>query len=638
MGRRFRLVGCAVLAMALGACVAHAAEWRYAKKYTSTRHIKAIDFYDSMNGTFVCNRATVGTTTDGGLTWVQFSLNQILPAQKKNSTFNDVFYLDADNRWIVGENGVMVGTTDGGQVWNRISTPVADVLNSVWFVDVNTGWIAGDGGRIHSTTDGGKTWTTLNTRTNNAMRGLFFKDALNGTAVGDGGTIISTEDGGGRWRDMKSPTPMSLKTVQYIGDRGYVVGGNGAAVVSDDGGKTWEEGVSNVPNSNGMPEPIWSMHFVDSMNGAAAAEFGVVLLTSDGGREWASVDPRPTLSRLNDIEWLDSSTIIAVGEFGTVVRSTDAGKSWTKIWSNPDLFSVEFAKGGAGWAVGTGGTVFHTTDDGVTWEPEEIAVPFQLFGVDAVAARTAFIIGDNRTFFERLDGAWAPIQNPRSETEEEERIDGPGAEAALATYGMDFAPSGQVGWTVGDLAKALRTQDGGHHWVSMTGAVQAAGILNTFYAVDAVDDNTVFAVGAAGTIVFSEDAGETWVVAEATEDIYDELRAVSFAPDGVTGWVVGTGGTILKWPFEDADAEGDEKRKWQPQTNAYTADLNAVYAVSPAEAYAAGAGGTILHTTDGGVTWLKEKSPTGLGYRAITLNSAGVPHAVGAWGIIVAFK
>ena len=48
MGRRFRLVGCAVLAMALGACVAHAAEWRYAKKYTSTRHIKAIDFYDSI--------------------------------------------------------------------------------------------------------------------------------------------------------------------------------------------------------------------------------------------------------------------------------------------------------------------------------------------------------------------------------------------------------------------------------------------------------------------------------------------------------------------------------------------------------------------------------------------------------------
>ena len=629
MGRRFRLVGCALLAMALGAGVAQAAQWEYVRKYTMPRHIKAIDFYDSKHGILVGNRAAVGRTSDGGLTWITGGLNAALPPEKKNSTFLDVFVLDAQHAWIVGENAVLFETKDGGEVWTLVPTPARDVLNGVWFVDPDHGWIGGDGGLIFRTTDGGVTWESLNTRMNNSVRGFFFKDTLNGSAVGDGGTILSTEDGGNRWRDMKSPSAMSLKTIQYIGESGWAIGGNGAAVVSADGGQTWEEGVSNVPNSNGMPEPIWGMNFVDEQHGAASAEFGVVLLTTDGGHNWEPVDPRPTLNRLNDVEWLDSSTILAVGEFGTIVRSTDAGATWSSVWSNPDLFSISFADADNGWAVGTGGTVFHTSDGGVTWQPERIAVPFQLFGVSAVSASSAFIIGDNRTFFERTGGAWEPIQNPRSETGGEARIESDdGAELALATYAIDFAPSGKVGWTVGDLAKAIRTEDGGQHWASRTGNVQFATI-NTLYGVAAVDDDNVFAVGAAGTIVHSSDSGETWAEAEKPDDVYEELRAASFTPDMQHGWVVGYGGTILAWT---------DGSRFVKQTNAYASDLYGVEAVSATEAWAAGAGGALLHTTDGGVTWLREKSPTGLAFRGIATSGAGVPYAVGQWGIVVAYR
>lgn len=629
MGRKFRFIGCALLAAALSSGVAHAAEWDFVKKYTITRHIKAIDFYDSKHGAFVGNRAAVGITEDGGLTWTTGGLNAALPPEKKNSTFLDVYFLDAMNAWIVGENGVLFVTKDGGKIWTLVhNVPTYGVLNGVWFVDVNIGWVGGDGGLIFKTTDGGVTWEKLNPRTNNSIRGFFFKDALNGTAVGDGGTILSTEDGGSRWRDMKSPSAMSLKTVQYIGERGWAIGGNGAALVSEDAGKTWEEGASNVPNSNGMPEPIWGVHFTDEQNGAAAAEFGVVLLTTDGGHVWEPVDPRPTLNRLNDVQWLDSSTLLAVGEFGTIVRSTDAGATWDSVWSNSDLFSISFTGGRDGWAVGTGGTVFRSPDGGASWAQEPIAVPFQLFGVSAISGSSAYIIGDNRTFFERVGGSWEPIQNPRSETGGEARIEAhDGAELALATYAVDFAPSGKVGWTVGDLAKAIRTGDGGQHWVSKTGAVQMATI-NTLYGVAAVDDDNVFAVGAAGTIVYSADSGETWTEAEKPGDVYEELRDASFTPDMGRGWVVGYGGVILSW------ADG----KFVKQTNAYTADLYGVQAVSATEAWAAGDGGTLLHTTDGGVTWLREKSPTGLGFRDITVNAAGVPYAVGQWGIVVAYQ
>jgi len=70
-------------------------------------------------------------------------------------TFYSVSFTDSNTGWAVGDNGVIVKSTDGGEHWILQSSGVVSPLRSVYFIDSNTGWAVGDGGIILHTTNGG---------------------------------------------------------------------------------------------------------------------------------------------------------------------------------------------------------------------------------------------------------------------------------------------------------------------------------------------------------------------------------------------------------------------------------------------------------------------------------------------------
>src|SRR5207245_1583881 len=77
------------------------------------------------------------------------------------------------------------------------------------------------------------------------------------------------------------------------------------------------------------------------------------------------------------------------------------------------------------------------------------------------------------------------------------------------------------------------------------------------------------------------------------------LRAIEMV-NAQVGYVVGASGTILK----TVDGGGS----WQGQSSGTVATLNAVRFVDEQDGWAVGDGGTALSTTDGGSSWL----PVGL--------------------------
>ena len=149
---------------------------------------------------------------------------------------------------------------------------------------------------------------------------------------------------------------------------GWAVGAGGAVVGTADGGN-WVVQTSNVPNSNGMPEPIWDVHFADKNIGIAAAEFGVILRTKDGGITWAPLETRPVAARLQGVHMISASEAWIVGDKATILHTTDGGETWDIISSASDLRSVYFHNDMLGWAVGEAGSVLHTDDGGETWQP-----------------------------------------------------------------------------------------------------------------------------------------------------------------------------------------------------------------------------------------------------------------------------
>jgi subtilisin-like proprotein convertase family protein len=99
--------------------------------------------------------------------------------------------------WIVGTNGRIVLSEDGGITWQEIESGTNESLESVYFLDQNNGWAAGDHGTILRSVDGGYHWFEQRSCvSDNFLLSIHFTDALKGWAVGSGGTIIQTTNGG----------------------------------------------------------------------------------------------------------------------------------------------------------------------------------------------------------------------------------------------------------------------------------------------------------------------------------------------------------------------------------------------------------------------------------------------------------
>jgi hypothetical protein len=104
------------------------------------------------------------------------------------------------------------------------------------------------------------------------------------------------------------------------------------------------------------------------------------------------------------------------------------------------------------------------------------------------------------------------------------------------------------------------------------------------------------------------------------------LRAVSFS-DSQTGTVVGELGTILHTT--------DGGATWVPQTSGVTDTLLAVTFTDANNGTAVGQLGVILRTSDGGNTWVRQESGTNQDLYNVAFTSTDVGTAVGGFGAIL---
>ena len=88
-----------------------------------------------------------------------------------------------------------LSTGNGGWVWQN-PLPQGNDLNGVAFTDSTRGWVVGDNGTILTTSDGGALWTKQHLGTDNTLYGVAFADATEGWVVGDFGTILATTTSG----------------------------------------------------------------------------------------------------------------------------------------------------------------------------------------------------------------------------------------------------------------------------------------------------------------------------------------------------------------------------------------------------------------------------------------------------------
>jgi photosystem II stability/assembly factor-like uncharacterized protein len=305
--------------------------------------------------------------------------NITLQTSGVEATLQEVFFdSNTGQGWIVGNDGIILHTTDKGATWEKQESGVAGVLHSVSFVNESEGWAVGDSGTVIHTEDGGATWETQNTGVTEQLRSVFFANNSEGWAVGEGGVIIETKDGGLGWEPQDSGTNQTLEAIDFappkpgevVIDRGWVVGVNGTIIHTSTGGRGTGNRRGWMPQlSKGVTDravPLYGVYFPDDdKKGWIVGKQGTILRTSDSGQTWGSSAAASAGGKsLYDVFFTNAADGWCVGSGGKLLHSPD-GRTWdevktetTKDITKP-LWGVAFIDSSEGWVVGDAGVILH---------------------------------------------------------------------------------------------------------------------------------------------------------------------------------------------------------------------------------------------------------------------------------------
>lgn len=279
---------------------------------------------------------------------------------------HSIYFVDDDNGWIVGSNGTLLSTRDGGRTWQKEKTKTGDTFRDVYFADRQNGWILCErsvyrsGGARPSylmrTWNGGKDWESVDfAEGKERMVRFFFSRNGTGFAIGEGGVILQMQNDNENWKRLPLPIRYLILDGMFTDElNGILVGGGGTILNTTNGGATWNE--PRFPLRS-VRTKLNAIDFVDRKTGWAAGGKGKIVSTNDGGKVWREQTSNVTAD-LFDIAFVDARIGFAVGDSGTIVRTENAGATWRleATGSKHKLERVSFS-GDRGFAVGFGGTI-----------------------------------------------------------------------------------------------------------------------------------------------------------------------------------------------------------------------------------------------------------------------------------------
>ena len=211
----------------------------------------------------------------------------------------------------------------------------------------------------------------------------------------------------------KSAKGLMLDVV-HAGKRLIAVGDRGHILYSDDQGSTWTQ--AKVPSR----QLLTSVFFVDDQHGWAVGHDAQILASDDGGSTWTKqYEDLTREAPLLDVWFKDASNGFAVGAYGALLETTDAGKTWEDVSDRLDnedqyhLNAIAAVKDAGLFIVGEQGSMFRSADWGQTWERVEGPYEGSLFGVIGTAQpSTLLAYGLRGNLFRSSDfgSTWEPVE------------------------------------------------------------------------------------------------------------------------------------------------------------------------------------------------------------------------------------
>lgn len=206
-----------------------------------------VQFVSPRKGWIVTERTTILYTEDGGQTWQkQFSDKDFI--LKRVSFFNE------RNGWAVGEYGYIYHTDNGGSTWKkqggefRYSEETGEMMGENFLFDVvainpRTAWVVGIDGYVAKTLDGGATWQKVAVSIPKTPLFGVASDRKDTIIIGGNTFLLMSSDGGMTFKSAKVEPPITYGWIYKIvpkGSAGFVgVGKEGWIYLADKSGTSW---------------------------------------------------------------------------------------------------------------------------------------------------------------------------------------------------------------------------------------------------------------------------------------------------------------------------------------------------------------------------------------------------------------
>lgn len=278
-----------------------------------------------------------------------------------SNDLNDVFFLDDQNGWIVGRQGKIIRTTDGGQTWTEQNSGTTKDLTKIFMVDASTGYAVGDGGVFIRYN--GTTWSVKNINFSQDMCGVFFLDADEGWISGDWGRIMHTTDGGESWTNQVTNAMYSNKfnDLYFLSsNEGWAVGTSGRVLKYN--GSNWQN-VSN-PAASDLKD-LYAVSFSSPGNGFMTGKNSLVYFNDGSSLSQHNTELPDNSFHVYDVVVVNdqdayAATTPGLGGQGIILRYN--GVSWKKDYEYTGMgtelfYGIAVTPSGNVFAVGPGGLI-----------------------------------------------------------------------------------------------------------------------------------------------------------------------------------------------------------------------------------------------------------------------------------------
>jgi hypothetical protein len=514
---------------------------------------------------------TVHTSTDG-LIWDDYPTSGFAFNGATDVVFGGNQYVAVDSWFFVSPDGI---------AWELVTTDLTDATALAWSPTLSLYVAVGEAGYIATSTDG-RSWNTIDPApTTSSLYGAAW---LNGRfyAVGEAG-IILTSGNGLDWSVATTPAyTFDLESIAWNGLSGaeslYVATGYGMAFRSIDG-DIWVEAAASPPGFN--DSVIWGG---GSANCFVAVGLSGNIFSSTDGETWTRrfLDADPVYAQLDlrEVAW-NGTRFVAVGQQGTLLVSDDC-ITWSIVASGADLRGLAH-DGSRFIAVGDNGRVAvssdadtweyrHTGDDShylydLVWDGSRYLAVGQTYSLrsddlyswlasweGATSVDTA-VVWDGSQFVKTTDYGILIWDGVTLHTGTED----PWWQWSLFDSSYPYPVLNDIIWAssqfvaVGNNGRIYTSPDATE---TSTWTEQASGTTSNLEAV-AEGAGRLVTVGAAGTILTSDNGGVTWAVQDSgsSDTIYDVTWTGSrFVAVGYSGLILtSSDGNIWAVAFHGKD-------------------------------------------------------------------------------------